>query len=197
MIAEVLEKTIVEVKNVSIKYDSLNNTLLELTNMTTDLNHLIIFGEMLADEVNPEIIKAYFYPPKKFMLDRDNQRVKKYSEKIVIKDIKKGSIEIVIGSISIISAVVLSLLSPYMADRYNRANEKIEFNVSVEDKELNKLLDEYSERYYGDGDEGFENLQELLIMKGYSIKIMGKNQYLIEHVINEYVQKIVRTIKKN
>lgn len=74
--------------------------------------------------------------------------------------------------------------------------EEVTFEISSDDKYLQKLIEEVGQGYYGLEDNGLKWLLNQLEGKGYSIEVIQKDVYRINKVINKYEKRITRTIKK-
>lgn len=114
-----------------------------------------------------------------------------------ISDVKKGSVELTVAGIGVVSAVVMPIVAIHVSKYFKRRNETINFNIKVGDIRLQQLLDEYEEGYFGNGQDGLDSIIRILSHANYNIEAISNNTYNIEHMINKYTKRIVKTIKKH
>ena len=71
------------------------------------------------------------------------------------------------------------------------------FQISPQDQGLRGVIDAYERGEFGQGREGLEMLMSVLLHRNYDVRILANNIYLIEHVVDRYSQRIIKTINKN
>lgn len=74
---------------------------------------------------------------------------------------------------------------------------KATFELSPEDEGLRKIMAAYENGEFGKDREGLEVLMSILKERKYNVDVLANNIFLIEHVVEKYSQRIIRTIKKN
>ena len=162
--------------------------------LSVDLHQLAIFSHLLETQ---EIDKAEAYFGKGAFSPNRYSRV--YDTRAVstnIKRVKEGSLELVVDVTGTIAQILMPLLAIWIDRRLNRRGERVIFEVDPTDRTLTRLLDAYQDSVLGDGDASFEYLMGLLQQSGYDVRVLGRNAFLIEHVLDRYAQRAVRTIKK-
>ena len=58
-------------------------------------------------------------------------------------------------------------------------------------------MDAYASGDFGPGSEGLGTLMTILQQRNYDVTVLAQNLYLVEHVVEKYSQRMIKTIKKN
>jgi len=80
---------------------------------------------------------------------------------------------------------------------FSKLDETVTFELSPQDKGLQKVMSAYEKGEFGEDAEGLKVLMSVLQQRDYNVDVLANNIYLIEHVVDKYSQRIIRTIKKN
>lgn len=184
-----------ESKNLRIKFDLGANSLYDLAYLSLDIYHLIVFCELLQPK-DIEALEKMYYNPRMYSLTRYNRILQEFSKKAEVKDVKNGSIELVVAGVSTIAAIVVPFIAVSVQRKMNREDARLIFEISAEDEVLSRLIDEVGQGYYGRGEDGINWLLQVLAQRGYILEILGENAYKISKVLDRYEQRIIKTIKK-
>jgi len=103
----------------------------------------------------------------------------------------------VIAGASVAVAVIMPLVQIAVQRYFAKQDETITFELSPQDKGLRKIMNAYEKGEFGEDREGLEVLMSVLQKRKYNVDVLANNIYLIEHVVEKYSQRIIRTIKKN
>lgn len=180
-----------------IHIDIRNNSLYDLGYLAIDIYHLIVFSKLIED-CDEYSLETYFYAPKRgFMLTRERNILREYRSSANIEHMEDGSIVIDISQVGLIATIIVPFVALYVEKRIKEKNEDITFEISADDKELQRLIEEVGKGYYGLEDEGLTWLLNILEERGYSIEVINKDIYRINKVMTNYQKRIVRTIKKS
>jgi len=174
--------------------DDLAN-LFDVGYISTDIHQLISFTSLLEDN-NIEDINKYFLENKYGLTRYSKVLSQEKMKKSRISDVKKGSVELIIAGVSLVSSIVMPIVAIKVSKYFERRNEQVNFNIKVNDTRLQRLLDDYEQGYYGDGENGLQSIIRLISHAGYNIDIISDNTYTVEHIVEKYTKRIVKTIKK-
>ncbi len=169
--------------------------LYELGWISTDLSQLIAFSELVESGEQDRAEK--FFGEKSRPFNRYTALTKNREQRPKIVEVQNGSIELVIAGASIAAAVIMPLVRISVTRYFDRLDETITFELSPEDKGLQKIMAAYEKGDFGKDREGLEVLMSVLKERKYNVDVLASNVYLIEHVVEKYSQRIIRTIKKN
>jgi len=167
----------------------------DLGYVSTDLYQLLAFSELLEDEDFENIEKYYGEKARPF--NRYISVLEKYKKESTIVDVKNGSIELLVENAPLIAAIIMPLVALKVQSYFAEQNREIQFELSPEDQGLKRIIDAYSEGEFGDGQEGLDLLFSILENRNYSVTITAQDAYAIEHVIEKYAKRIVKTIDKH
>ncbi len=169
--------------------------LYELGWISTDLSQLIEFSELVESGEQERAEK--FFGEKSRPFNRYTALTKNREKRPEIVEVQKGSIELVIAGASIAVAVIMPLVRIAVTRYFDKQDESITFELSPQDKGLRKIMDAYEKGEFGKNSEGLKVLMSVLQERKYDVDVLANNIYLIEHVVEKYSQRIIRTIKKN
>ncbi|MCR9537260.1 hypothetical protein [Vibrio alginolyticus] len=169
--------------------------LYEIGWLSSDLSQVIDFSELLELEDFERTEK--FFGEKARPFNRFTKVVNRPHKRPEIIDVRKGSVELVLGGVTVAAAILMPLVQIYAQRYFEQQNEEVSFEVSPQDKSLKRILDAYARGEFGRGSEGLSALFSLLEIRNYDVRVLSQNVYLVEHVVERYAQRIVRTIKKN
>jgi phenylpropionate dioxygenase-like ring-hydroxylating dioxygenase large terminal subunit len=156
---------------------------------------LIEFSELVQTGEQERAEK--FFGEKSRPFNRYTTLTKKREQRPKIVEVQNGSIELVIAGASIAVAVIMPLVRISVTRYFERLDETITFELSPEDKALNKIMTAYENGDFGKDREGLEVLMSVLRKRKYNVDVLANNIFLIEHVVEKYSQRIIKTIKKN
>lgn len=165
----------------------------ELANFLFDISQVDILLKAFEDGLDIAEVKKYFSFPLYF--SRDSKFVKMYGT-AKIADIKKGSLEIVLESIAILSSIVIPVIIYYAQKELDRTGVYISFEFDSDDQEIKKILEDYKEGIYGKSDESFDWMIELLGSKGYSIYLKSENAIILKKFAKNTTKRIIKTFRK-
>lgn len=169
--------------------------LYELGWISTDLSQLIAFSELVESGEQDRAEKFFGENSRPF--NRYTSLIKKREKRPEIVDVQNGSIELVIAGASVAVAIIMPLVRVAVTRHFAKLDETITFEISPEDKGLSKIMNAYEKGDFGKDREGLEVLMAVLKEREYNVDVLSNNIYLIEHVVDKYSQRIIRTIKKN
>ena len=169
--------------------------LYELGWISTDLSQLIEFSELVKTGQQDRAEK--FFGEKSRPFNRYTALTKKREKRPEIVDVQNGSIEMVIAGASVAVAVIMPLVQIAVQRYFAKLDETITFEISPQDKALSKIMNAYEKGDFGEDSEGLKVLMSVLQVRNYNVDVLANNIYLIEHVVDKYSQRIIRTIKKN
>jgi|TARA_R100000149_G_C5880341_1_gene145326 hypothetical protein len=169
--------------------------LYELGYISTDLHQLAAFGEMVEESRTADI-ERFFLKKRPTPINRYTKLTgEKRPRRTEVLEVRPGSIELILG----VSTLVASIAMPLVAIRVNRELQrrdvKVQFNISPQDARLKRALDAYEAGTFGDGEDGLQLLFSAL-SNDYDVTALGPHLYEIEHVVDQYSRRIVRTISK-
>jgi len=171
------------------------SNLFELGYISTDLHQVIAFCSLLeADDI--EQAEKYF-GDKSRPLNRYVTISESAKRKSAITDVKKGSIELTLAGIGVVGTYIMPLVAERVNKYFEERDEVVQFQISAKDENLSRILRNYEKGQYGNNQEGLDRLMAYLKQADYDVSIISDNTYLVEHVIEKYSQRIIRTIKKN
>jgi len=192
-IIEIKRKSKFELK---IYFDNGENSLFDLGYLSLDILQLIILGEML-EEGQESRLKEMLENKKPYgYFTRDSSLYRKYKDKAVIKELRKGSLELVIAGVGSFGTL-LSVLVALRIEKERKDDETITFSINSNDDYLNKILNDYEKGNFGKEPKNFDWLMRHLSIQGYDIKLQSQDAYIIEKITMAYERKIIKTIKKN
>ena len=169
--------------------------LYELGWISSDLSQLMEFSKLLEDGNSRRANKYFGKQARGF--NRYFSITEEREKRPEIIDIRKGSIELVIAGATLAASIIMPLVAIAVKRYFDAKDETMTFELSPKDPALKRMIDAYEKGDFGQGIEGLTMLVELLGQKNYSVTIKAKDVYLIEHVIEKYSQRIIKTIKKN
>ncbi|NRA59683.1 MAG: hypothetical protein HRU25_01985 [Psychrobium sp.] len=169
--------------------------LYELGWISSDLSALIDFTE-LVESGDQERTEKYF-GEKARGFNRYTKVVDKPHKRPEIVDVRKGSVELVIAGCSVAVAVIMPLVQIAVQRYFNQRDEELSFEISPQDTSLQRIMNTFANGEFGRGSEGLELLMSILQQRNYNVTLLAQNIYLVEHVIEKYSQRIIKTIKKN
>ncbi len=156
---------------------------------------MIEFSELVESGEQERAEK--FFGEKSRPFNRYTALTKNREQRPKIVEVQNGSIELVIAGASIAAAVIMPLVRISVTRYFDRLDETITFELSPEDEGLRKIMAAYEKGDFGKDREGLEVLMSVLKERKYNVDVLASNVYLIEHVVEKYSQRIIRTIKKN
>jgi len=180
---------------IKIYFGSELANLYELGWISADLSQLIEFSELVQNKKQERAEK--FFGEKSRPFNRYAAINKDREKRPEIIDVQKGSIELLIAGSSIAVAVIMPLVQIAVQRHFSKLDETVTFELSPQDKVLRKVMNAYEKGEFGEGTEGLKVLMSVLQQRNYNVDALADNIYLIEHVVDKYSQRIIRTIKKN
>lgn len=169
--------------------------LYEIGWLSSDLSQVIDFTELLESEDFERTEK--FFGEKARPFNRYTKVVNKPHKRPEIIDVRRGSVELVVGGVAAAAAILMPLVQISVQRYFEQRDEEVSFEVSPQDESLKRMMDSYARGDFGRGREGLTALFALLETRNYNVRVLSQNVYLVEHVVEKYAQRIVRTIKKN
>ena len=169
--------------------------LYEIGYITTDLYQLAALSDLIESDRGEKIDQ--FFGPKPAPINRFSNLTNKERTRSEIIHVREGSVELVVAVAGVTAAVLMPLVSIEVNRRLRRQGINVEFEISPSDQNLKRILAAYEDRVFGGGNDGLELLFAILRERGYNVTIAGPNQYRIQHAVNRYANRIVKTIKKN
>jgi hypothetical protein len=169
--------------------------LYELGWISADLSQLVEFSQLLEGEKSERAERFFGEKARPFNRFANISDIRERRPEIV--EVKKGSIELTLAGVGIAAAIIMPLVQVAVQRRLTAANEAVHFEVSPQDQTLKQMLDDYQSGQLGHGTDGLGTLFYLLERRTYDVRVLAENVYLINHTIERYSQRIVRTIRKN
>ncbi|HOY88060.1 MAG: hypothetical protein V9G21_07820 [Methylotenera sp.] len=180
-------------QDIRIYFGNNLTNLYELGWISTDLNQLIEFSKLVESGELEQAEKYFGENARPF--NRYVALNRKLEKRPEIVDVKGGSIELVISGVSLLASIIMPLVQ-IAVDRYFKANgEEVTFELSPKDQNLKEIMSAYEEGYFGQGRDGLTYLVSLLQQRNYNVNVIANNIYLIDHVVDKYAQRIIKTIK--
>lgn len=169
--------------------------LYELGWISIDLSQILEFAELVEGDEYDRAEKYFGENARPF--NRYVSLTEGRRKRPEIVDVRKGSIELVIAGASVAAAIIMPLVQVAVQRYFAERNEVVDFEFSPQDQGLKKIMEAYERGDYGRGVDGLNALMSVLQQRNYNVSALANNTYLVEHVVEKYAQRIVRTIKKN
>ena len=169
--------------------------LYELGWIAADLSQVIDFSELI--EVGSKERAEKFFGEKSRPFNRYAAISARKEKRPEIVEVNKGSIELIIAGATLAAAIIMPLVQIAVSRYFEEKDEMVTFEISPQDRVLKGILRSYENGDFGSGHEGLQELMYQLAQHNYSTSFLSDNVYLIEHVIEKYSQRIIKTIKKN
>jgi hypothetical protein len=169
--------------------------LYELGWLSSDLSQLVDFAELLESE-NLERTEKFF-GEKARPFNRYVKIVDQPHKRPEIVDVRKGSVELVMAGCSVAATVIMGLVQIAVHRHFTNKDEEISFEISTQDANLQRIMNAYANKDFGTGSEGLTTLMSILQQRNYSVSTLAQNTFLIEHVVEKYSQRMIKTVKKN
>ncbi len=169
--------------------------LYEIGWLSSDLSQLIDFAE-LVEEGNEERTEKFF-GEKARPFNRYTKILNKPHKRPEIVDVRKGSVELVIAGCSVAAAVIMPLVQIAVQRYFTQRDEEVSFQISSKDRGLQRIMNGYASGEFGRGSEGLGTLMTILQQRNYDVTVLAQNLYRVEHVVEKYSQRMIKTIKKN
>lgn len=169
--------------------------LYEIGWLSSDLSQLVDFAE-LAESGDSERTERFF-GEKSRPFNRYTNVVDKPRRRPEIVDVRKGSVELVIAGCSVAALVIMPLVQIAVQRYFSERDEEVSFQVSPQDLNLQRIMKAYENGEFGMGTEGLTTLMSILQQRNYNVTFLAENVYLVEHVVDKYSQRMIKTIKKN
>tara|TARA_Y100001956_G_scaffold23163_1_gene22839 strand:+ start:571 stop:1140 length:570 start_codon:yes stop_codon:yes gene_type:complete len=182
-------------KEVRIYFGGDLTNLYEIGWLSSDLSQLVEFSELLEDGKLERTEK--FFGEKARPFNRYTKIVDKPYKRPEIVDVRKGSVELVIAGCSLAAAVIMPLVQIAVQRHFAQKDEVVSFEISPQDPNLRSIMDAYASGQFGRGSEALSALMAVLQRRNYNVTILEQNIYRIEHVVEKYSQRMVKTIEKN
>lgn len=182
--------------DLKVHFSTEDNSLFELGYISIDLFHLTVFAELLENEDNYNLDKLFFYPKRGYLLTRNSPILNEYKDIVKIKNLKDGSIEIVLSGLSLTAAIIMPIVAVKVQENIRRESERITFEISAEDPQLSTLIDDFSRGDFGHAEDDFNWLLDTLGQLGYNVQIIAQDIYRVSKIIKGYERRIVKTLKK-
>lgn len=171
------------------------SNLFELGYISTDIHQLIAFSELIEKEDSTQIQK--YFGEKPAPINRYVKISKESKRKSKISEVKQGSIELTLTDIGVLAGIVMPIVAIKVQQYFNQRNETVQFQISAQDQNLRRIIEGYERGDFGNGEEALSRLFRNLEYANYDVQINNNDIYLVEHVVEKYAQRIIKTIKKN
>ena len=181
--------------DLKIYFDSKLSNLYDVGYLTTDLHQVLSYSELLSEHALNKADK--YFGEKARPLNRYAKPLKSSRLSSEITEIEKGSLALWISGTSLVTNIVMAVVSIKANNELKKKQLSVKFEISPQDKNIQKHLNSYQNGNYGYGEEGLKNLFETLSKINYSVSITAEDIYSIEHVTNKYSQRMVKTIEKS
>ncbi|MCJ0806821.1 hypothetical protein [Vibrio vulnificus] len=169
--------------------------LYEVGWLSSDLSQIVDFAELMESGDLERTERFFGENARPF--NRYAQIVDKFHKRPEIVDVRKGSVELVIAGCSLAAAVIMPLVQIAVQNYFAQRDEEVSFEISAQDTNLQRILNAYADGQFGRGSEGLVALMSILQQRNYNVTILSQNIYLVEHVVDKYSQRMIKTIKKN
>jgi len=169
--------------------------LYEVGYLSVDLFQLITFSDLI-EQGDIDKAKDYFGEKPK-PINRYSSLYRKRKTTSEIADVKKGSLELIIAGVTLSAAIIMPLVQIAAQKYFDYRNANVQFQISPDDLSLKRIIDAYAKGDFGRGQEGLDTLFAILERRDYDVRILAENTYIIEHVIDKYSKRIVKTVNKN
>ncbi|OBR91577.1 hypothetical protein CLRAG_29410 [Clostridium ragsdalei P11] len=179
-----------------IHLDFGDNSLYDLGYLSIDIYQLIVFSRLIEDNDRHSLEKYFYGSRRSFMLTRNSSILKKYRNSANVEHMEDGSIVIDIAQVGLVATIIVPFVAMYVQEQIKKYSEEVTFEINSQDKQLQKIIEEVGQGYFGLEDEGLKWLLNMLENRGYSIEVINKDVYRINKVMTNYQRRIVRTIKK-
>lgn len=163
--------------------------------LSSDLSQLVDFADLLESGERERTEK--FFGEKSRPFNRYTKIVSKSLKRPEVVDVRKGSVELVIAGCSLAAAVIMPLVQIAVQRHFTKIDEDISFQICPQDASLQRIMNAYANGDFGHGTQGLTTLMSILQQRNYNVTLLAQNVYLIEHVIEKYAQRMIKTIKKN
>lgn len=163
--------------------------------MSSDLSQLVDCTELVESGDSERTEK--FFGEKARPFNRYTKVVDKPHKRPEIVDVRKGSVELVIAGCSVAAAVIMPLVQIAVQRYFSQRDEEVSFEISPQDEGLRSIMNAYANGEFGRGSGALETLMTILQQRNYNVTVLAQNLYLVEHVVEKYSQRMVKTIKKN
>lgn len=182
-------------QSIEIYFGSEIANLYDLGYITTDLYQIFAFSDLLEKKDSAKVEK--YFGDKARPFNRYLTAFEKYKKESSIVDVQKGSIQLLIDNAPLIAAIVMPIIAIRVQSYFTEKNKEIKFELSPKDKGLKKIMNAYAKGDFGSGNDGLQTLFSVLEARNYSVSISADDAYAIEHVVDKYSQRIVKTIDKH
>lgn len=182
-------------QDIKIYFGTEMANLYDLGYITTDLYQIFAFSDLLEQNETEKVEK--YFGEKSRPFNRYLTVLDKYKKDSSIVDVKKGSIELLVANAPLLAAIIMPLVAIKVQSHFTEKGRQIQFELSPTDPSLKRIMDSYAAGEFGNGREGLEVLFSILEQREYSVSLTGPDAYSIEHVVDKYAQRIVKTIDKN
>lgn len=184
-----------EEKEVKIYFGGDLTNLYELGWLSSDLSQIVDFAELLESEDLERTEK--FFGEKARPFNRYVKVVDKPHKMPEIVDVRKGSVELIMAGCSVAATVVMGLVQIAVHRYFTNKDEEISFEIHSQDATLQRIMNAYAKGDFGTGSDGLATFMAILQERNYSVNILARNVFLIEHVVKKYSQRMIKTVKKN
>ena len=181
-------------RNLSVRFGDEIANLHDLGYITTDLYHLVAFADLMTEGRTTEAEKYFGEDARPFNRYLGIMGESRGHAEII--DARKGSVELLLSGLGLLASLVMPLVAIEVRRRVERSGKTVSFQISPDDPGLTRLLDAYADGEFGTGQPALEMLFAVLRSRGYSLELRGEDVYAIEHVVDRYAQRIVRTVEK-
>ncbi|MCK7632645.1 MULTISPECIES: hypothetical protein [unclassified Shewanella] len=169
--------------------------LYEIGWLSSDLSQLVDFAELVESGEKERTEK--FFGEKSRPFNRYTKVVDKPHKRPEIVDVRKGSVELIIAGCSVAATVIMPLVQIAVQRYFAARDEEVSFQISPKDTNLQRIMNSYANGDFGLGTEGLTMLMAILEQRNYNVTLLAQNIYLVEHVVDKYAQRMIKTIKKN
>ncbi|TVX95188.1 hypothetical protein [Cohnella terricola] len=182
----------------TLKFDLGENSLYDLGYLSIDIYHLIVFSELLErrDSEGIDMVYNSSRVKSRFPLTREDNVLKNFRNKAIIKSVRNGSIELTIAGLSLISSIIVPFIIYKLQKRDLRSDQNYLFEVNANDRDLNHIIDSFRDGYYGRGPSSINWLFDILSRNGYDISFGGTDQFVIRKVLERYENRIIKIVEK-
>jgi hypothetical protein len=166
--------------------------------LSTDIHKLIAFSEAIQQRnaVPGELAETSEDADSWFNHTNRYARVlSQYSASSKIQRARNGSLELLIGGMSLVSSIVVPIALARAQNKLQKDGLSMQFDVSPTDKVLDRHIKRYARGDYGAGAEGLNNLFDTLSALGYDVSGISGNMYRIQRALSTCTKRIVKTVR--
>jgi len=178
-----------------IKFGSGISNLYDIGYLTTDIQQLVAFADLL-EQGDISAVEKYFGERIRG-LNRYAKVLEETGRKSLVTDARPGSLELDVGPLALAASIIIPIAIAKVEHLLRQENLATTFEINPADEKIRKHIAAYSEGKYGRGQKALNNLFEALSRNEYNITVIAEHVYRIEHVTDKYAARMAKTIKRN